>query len=68
MSRAVCPTCKNLVDTQAQVCPVCARPDPAGSKKRKDITRVLFGLCIMVGAGGYLYFVQLPQILNSLPH
>lgn len=68
MSHAACPTCKNLVNTGAKACPKCGQRDPAGSEKRQAVRRAVFGLCVMAGAGSYLYFVQLPQLRNLISH
>jgi len=59
-----CPVCSNPVSFDADACPRCAHPDPSSKKRNASIRGRVIGAVIVVVAGSYLWFVQLPQVFS----
>ena len=67
MSLVSCPVCSNPIAYDAEACPRCAHKDPSGEKRRSALRGKLFAVVVLVVAGAYLWFVQLPAVFNVQP-
>lgn len=65
MSLVSCPECGAKVASKAQSCPQCGEPDPSRRERNGNILKRIVGLIVVLVAGSYLWFVQIPDLKNS---
>lgn len=65
MALVSCPECGAQVASKAQSCPQCGEPDPSRRARNGNVIRRVVGLIVVLVAGSYLWFVQIPALKNS---
>jgi len=62
MALVPCGVCGSSIASDATNCPKCGSGDPWKVKAKQKWLIRLFGLIMIVGGLGYLWFVQIPDI------